>query len=165
LTHGDSMSNAETIKRGGVQFTSAGTGIFHSEYNNHSSLPVHFLQIWVKPKQKGIKPAYCTMNFSDEQKKNRLCKIVSQDGNKDSIKINQNVDVYASILDQGAEVKHQFKDGRRGYVHIVSTGGSATLNGEQKLNSGDGAFVTDANELSISGSSSTPCELLLFDLE
>ena len=72
LQHKDSMGNTETIHRGEVQFTSAGTGIQHSEYNVHKSLWVHFIQIWVKPNQARLKPSYTTKKWSNNDKINRL---------------------------------------------------------------------------------------------
>jgi hypothetical protein len=43
LEHKDSMGNLETLKRGEVQFTNAGTGIRHSEYNRNKQLVCQFL--------------------------------------------------------------------------------------------------------------------------
>jgi redox-sensitive bicupin YhaK (pirin superfamily) len=40
------MNNIETLVRGDVQYTTGGTGISHSEYNDHKDKEVHFLQIW-----------------------------------------------------------------------------------------------------------------------
>lgn len=74
------MGNVETMKRGDIQMTSGGTGIAHSEFNSHSSLPNHFLQIWVTPSQRGLKPGYYARHFTDEQKKDKLCKIVAPVG-------------------------------------------------------------------------------------
>ena len=54
------MGNVETMKRGDVQMTSGGTGIRHSEYNDNASKEVHFLQIWAKPNEYGLKPEYYT---------------------------------------------------------------------------------------------------------
>lgn len=56
LEHKDSMGNREVLKRGDIQFTSAGTGLSHSEYNASQSNWVHFLQIWVRPGVSGLKP-------------------------------------------------------------------------------------------------------------
>lgn len=44
LTHKDSIGNIETLKRGEIQFTSAGKGVRHSEYNDNKSKECHFLQ-------------------------------------------------------------------------------------------------------------------------
>jgi redox-sensitive bicupin YhaK (pirin superfamily) len=77
LAHQDNMGNKEFIKRGDVQFTSAGTGISHSEFNGSDKDWVHFLQIWVEPSASGLKPSYTTKHFSDEEKKNKLRLIVA----------------------------------------------------------------------------------------
>lgn len=58
LRHCDSMGNQHIISSGEVQIMSAGTGITHSEYNNSSTAPVEFLQIWVVPKEQNIEPRY-----------------------------------------------------------------------------------------------------------
>jgi len=71
------MGNVEVIPRGGVQFTSAGSGISHSEYNHSHTKPVHFLQMWVSPNQQDLDPAYETRIFSDEEKLNKV-RIISQ---------------------------------------------------------------------------------------
>ena len=57
------------VSRGDVQFTTGGTGIAHSEYNEHTSVPVHFLQIWAVPWKRGLPPIYHTAHFSDASKR------------------------------------------------------------------------------------------------
>ncbi|KAG5926718.1 hypothetical protein E4U42_003020 [Claviceps africana] len=87
LTHRDSMlkkgqEGGESdmfykMHKGDVQFTTSGTGIAHSENNEHRSDPVHFLQIWVMPWKRGLKPRYHTRHFSDEDKRKQFVKILS----------------------------------------------------------------------------------------
>lgn len=72
LHHRDSLRNNEYLTRGAVQFTSAGTGIRHSEMNGSDSEMVHFLQMWVEPSKEGLKPNYQTKHFSDAEKLNKL---------------------------------------------------------------------------------------------
>ncbi|ORY25539.1 RmlC-like cupin domain-containing protein [Naematelia encephala] len=79
LSHKDSMGNVETMVRGDVQMTSGGTGIRHSEYNDHDE-EVHFLQIWAKPNQSGLKPQYFTRHYTDAEKTDKLIKIVAPIG-------------------------------------------------------------------------------------
>ncbi|KAL9936560.1 hypothetical protein V8E36_004628 [Tilletia maclaganii] len=76
LTHDDSLGNREVLKRGDVQFTSAGTGIRHSEYNNHPDKPVHFLQIWYNPDTRNLPPKYWTSHTPDELKLNKLATLI-----------------------------------------------------------------------------------------
>lgn len=69
LAHEDSMGQKEIIKENEVQVMSAGTGIFHSEFNASQSETVNFLQLWILPEKKNIKPTYSqfAFNISDAQ--------------------------------------------------------------------------------------------------
>ena len=173
LTHRDSMGNTETIKRGDVQFTSAGTGISHSEFNHSKQKKqVHFLQIWATP-DRVDKPAYQTAHFGDEQKRNQLCPIVTPEIVKSAefaktLKIRTDLWMFASILDNGKELNYQFESpkSRRGYLQVVSTksNSSLTLNGSLLLEEGDGAFIDNLDTLKITGTSKNPTEFLFFDL-
>ena len=66
------MGNVEVIPRGGVQFTSAGSGMSHREYNHSHTEPVHLLQMWVSPNQRDLEPTYETCIFSEEEKLNKV---------------------------------------------------------------------------------------------
>ena len=87
LTHRDSMlkRGAEggpsdrfyRVRRGDVQFTTGGTGIAHSEFNEHASEPVHFLQIWAVPWRRGLTPRYHTRHFDDADKRRGFVAILS----------------------------------------------------------------------------------------
>ncbi|OBA61262.1 quercetin 2,3-dioxygenase [Mycobacterium sp. 1100029.7] len=58
LTHQDSAGNHGVIYPGLAQRMSAGSGILHSEKNDSSTRPVHFVQMWVLPDEAGISPSY-----------------------------------------------------------------------------------------------------------
>ena len=73
------------ISGGGVQFTSAGSGVRHSEYNHSKTESLHFLQLWVKPNRNGLDPSYQTVHFTDEEKQGRLCLIWIQRDAADKI--------------------------------------------------------------------------------
>src|SRR5690606_4809322 len=88
LAHRDSMGNTTVIRQNEVQIMSAGTGIQHSEYNHSKIDPVPFLQIWVFPKLRNIKPRYDQKSFDPAERINRLQTIVSPDGT-DGVQINQ----------------------------------------------------------------------------
>lgn len=159
LAHRDSMGNGSTIRPGDVQRMSAGTGVMHSEFNASDSDPVHFLQIWIEPARRGVKPGYEEKRFDPETKRGRLRLIASPDGADGSVTINQDARLYAAILDGADAVEHAVADGRRAYVHVVR--GQAEVNG-QPLAGGDAIKLVNESRVRIS--SARDAELLLFDL-
>jgi redox-sensitive bicupin YhaK (pirin superfamily) len=163
LMHKDSMNHKEVIRRGAVQHTSAGTGLAHSEYNASETEPVHFLQVWIKPHTRNLEPAYQTVEWSDADKTNKLCLILSDDKESGAIKLNAHAQVYASILEKDKEVTHQIPEGRNGYIHLAQTGGSLEVNG-QVLEGGDAVFVYGPLNLKVKSTSDKPAEFLLFNL-
>mmetsp|Transcript_43089 Transcript_43089/g.69949 ORF Transcript_43089/g.69949 Transcript_43089/m.69949 type:complete len:297 (-) Transcript_43089:25-915(-) len=163
LEHKDSMGNVEVIPRGAVQFTSAGTGITHSEYNHSKSEPCHFLQLWVQPNVRGLKPSYALKTFPDIEKRGVLRPIVTQDGREGSIVVHNDVNTYASLLSANQTVSHSMKPVRYAYVHVASNGGAISLNGT-KLEPGDGAYVQGETSLSFQGLGPREAEFLLFDM-
>lgn len=160
LQHRDSMGSGSIIRPGDVQRMSAGTGVTHSESNPSSDEPVHLLQIWILPSNKGIQPDYEEKRFPEDEKRNKLRLIISPDGSEGAVRINQDARVYASILDQSNEVVHQLGSGRYAWLQVAA--GSVTLN-EVELKKGDGAAISDETSLKIVAHS--PSEILLFDLQ
>jgi quercetin 2,3-dioxygenase len=159
LEHKDSMGTGSVLRPGDVQRMSAGTGVTHSEFNHSKDKQLQLLQIWILPAKEGIKPAYEEKNFKDETKKNNLKVIVSPEGKGGSLKINQDVSIFASLLDEGKSVKHSIKSGRGAWVQVVR--GAIDLNGKA-LNGGDGAAIEDEKELQLVAKKNS--EVLLFDL-
>ena len=159
LEHKDSMGNGSVIRPGEVQRMSAGTGITHSEFNHSGSELVHFLQIWILPNQEGVKPSYEQKVFADEEKLNNLQLVASQDGRKGSVTIHQDVNLYASIIEQNKEVVYHVPAGRHVWLQVAR--GSVELNGN-RLDSGDGAAVSNEDYLTITGK--VKADVLIFDL-
>src|SRR5262249_31840439 len=117
------------------------------------------LQIWIEPEQKGLTPSYEQRTVPDSDKRNQLRLIASRDGRNDSVKIHQQADVYASLLDVGQKVEHRFAAQRQGWLQVIA--GDISLNG-QRLKTGDGAVIEDETDLQIAANE--PTEFLLFDL-
>jgi hypothetical protein len=173
MQHKDSMGNVETIRRGDVQFTSAGTGIAHSEFNVHPTDTLHFLQIWVKPDENGLKPSYATRHYPDQEKTNVLRAIVAPNGDKlDCIKIHQDVTTYASILEKNKTINYTLDPKRKALLQVITThpnvGVKVTSGNETvQLQAGDVLFVsesTSAANITIEGDSDTPTEFVFFDI-
>jgi len=160
LEHKDSIGTGSVIRPGDVQRMSAGTGILHSEYNASKTDPVHFLQIWILPEQKGIQPGYEQKTFTDAEKRSQLRLVGSRDGRDGSITIHQNVDLYATTLSEGDEVSHAFTAERVGWVQVVR--GDVKLN-DHLLTAGDGAAISNESLITLQGAAGNS-EVLLFDM-
>lgn len=159
LRHADSLENGSVIRPGDAQRMSAGTGIRHSEYNASSTDPVHFLQIWILPEMAGLPAGYEQKAFPVEERRSRLRLIGSRDGRDGSITIHQNVDLYASVLDEGAAVDHTLAADRFAWIQVAR--GSVTLNG-LTLGEGDGAALDERAIRLVA--TSAEAEVLLFDM-
>ena len=160
LSHRDSMGNGETIRPGEVQRMTAGTGVLHSEYSSPTD-KTHLLQIWILPEQNRLTPGYEQKLFQADEKHGKLRLIASRGGDDGSVHINQDVKLYASMLNEGETVLLDLANDRHAWVQLIS--GSLDINGES-LYAGDGAALSDETALKITALGNNS-EFLLFDLK
>jgi redox-sensitive bicupin YhaK (pirin superfamily) len=159
LEHRDSMGTGSVIVPGDVQLMSAGTGVAHSEFNQSSSEPVHFLQIWIAPSVKSATPRYQQQNFGAADKRGKLRLVLSPDGAAGSLELRQDARIYAGLFDGNEEASLELAADRYAYVHVAR--GSVTVNGVQ-FGEGDGARIRNERELTFSAGQDA--EVLVFDL-
>jgi len=159
LEHKDNMGNGSVIRPGELQRMTAGTGVLHSEFNHSSEDQAHLLQIWILPERKGLQPGYEQKLFPTEQKRNRWCLVGSRDGRDESLTIHQDVNLYSTELDEGAETKLELDKSRQGFLQVVR--GSAEIDGEE-LGAGDA--VTMQNQTAFTVRALQDAELLFFDM-
>lgn len=159
LEHKDSMGNGSVMRPGDVQRMSAGTGVTHSEFNASKKSPVHFLQIWLLPHKPRLPAGYEQKHFSDDDKRGRLRLLASPDGAEGSVRVQQDVRMFATLLEGGQTVTHSFAKGRKGWLHVAS--GTAEVGG-RALKAGDGVAIEDEAQVAIR--SQDRGEVLLFDL-
>lgn len=159
LSHRDSSGGGGVIRPGDVQRMSAGSGVVHSEFNASSTDPVHFLQIWILPDRRGIKPGYEQKSLLRRDQGGRLQRLASRDGRDGSVTIHQDASVYGAVLGKGERASFEPGPSRHAWVQVAR--GNLELNG-QKLSAGDGAAVSDERALTLVGTDSS--EVLLFDL-
>jgi redox-sensitive bicupin YhaK (pirin superfamily) len=160
LKHEDSMGNGSVIRPGDVQRMTAGTGVRHSEKNASDSERVHLLQIWILPHTVGLEPGYEQKAFTEDERRGRLRLIASEDGRDGSVRLNQDVSLFASILSAGEEVAQTMDEKRYAWIQVAK--GSIDVNGE-KAEQGDGVIVTSESSLKIKAQDDA--EILLFDLQ
>ena len=159
LKHEDSMGNGSVIQPGDVQRMTGGTGVRHSEFNGSADEPVHLLQIWIIPNADNLPPSYEQKAFTVDERQNQLRLIASSDGRDGSVTVNQDVSLFASILEAGKSVEHPIDSKRYGWLQVAR--GAVDVNGEQ-ANQGDGVVIVAESSLTIRASE--PAEVLLFDL-
>ncbi|MCC6272021.1 MAG: pirin family protein [Deltaproteobacteria bacterium] len=159
LQHRDSMGNGSVIRPGEVQRMSAGTGVTHSEYNASNEEPVHFLQIWVLPRESGLPPGYEQKDFAAERKKGYWLLIASPNGHQGSVTVHQDVHVYASWIPPNEELFFQVKPDRHVWLQVAR--GEILLQ-DQLLKAGDGAALSQVPSVDLRGK--RDAEVLLFDL-
>ena len=159
LSHKDSMGNGETIYPHEVQRMTAGTGVSHSEYSSPTD-KTHLLQIWILPEENNLTPGYEQKLFAPEEKQGKLKLVASRGGDDGSVTINQDVKLYASILQTNETISYELAENRHGWIQVIK--GSLGVGGET-LNQGDGAAISEEKALEIK-SLTNETEFLLFDL-
>ncbi|MCR9205254.1 MAG: pirin family protein [Halobacteriovoraceae bacterium] len=130
LKHKDTMGNETIIRKGEVQAMSAGTGIFHSEYNASEVEKANFLQIWILPEKKGTKPNYSQKEFSSENRKGKLQLVVSPDGREGSVVVGQKAFFSLADLEKGSEITYE-KYNKENGVYFFIIEGKGTVAGEE----------------------------------
>jgi len=158
LEHKDSMGTGSIIKPGEIQRMTAGKGVAHSEFNASQTDPVHFLQIWITPAQKDLKPSY-EQKTLPQDKFNELLLIGSEKGGRHAIIIHQKAELYVAYLKSQASVTHEFKQHHKGWLQLIK--GQVSVN-DKTLHAGDGAGFQIAGSVTITGVEDA--EFLLFDL-
>lgn len=147
LEHRDSMGNVAVIKAGDVQVMSAGTGIFHSEYNRNRDKLTRFLQIWVFPGKRNVTPRYDQITLDSGKLKNNLFQILSPHENDEGVWIHQDAWFHMGHFDAGHTAAYHLKKSGNGvYIFIIE--GDWNINGAA-FNRRDGIGITDSEKVDI----------------
>jgi hypothetical protein len=163
LEHKDSMGNTTVIRQGDVQVMSAGTGIYHSEYNKNADQPVKFLQIWVFPNKKDVTPRYDQITLDPDKLHNQLSQVLSPNPEDDGVWVHQNAWFHMGTLEAGFETTYKLKDTANGvYAFVIK--GDVTLNG-QALHQRDGLGVWEVDELTLTADSDARVLLMEVPME
>jgi len=160
LEHKDSTGTVAVIKNGDVQVMSAGTGITHSEYNKNKDKLVKFLQIWVFPNKKNVKPRYDQITLKESDRHNKLQQIISPNADDEGVWIHQNAWFHLGKFDKGVSKDYNIKAKENGVYAFILKGG-VSING-QKLNNRDGFGIWETDKISITADSDA--EFLLMDV-
>mmetsp|Transcript_30109 Transcript_30109/g.66286 ORF Transcript_30109/g.66286 Transcript_30109/m.66286 type:complete len:317 (-) Transcript_30109:176-1126(-) len=139
LTHQDSMGTSETLGRGSVQFMTAGTGVRHSEHNLKAGTPLRFIQSWVVPRQRGLKPNYGSSSGDGDAaiaRRDRWAHVVGDvravGGNEAPVRIDQDCNVFVTELTPGTTSPPlEIRSDRQAYMLCVEGDIVRGLRGKQ----------------------------------
>jgi hypothetical protein len=153
LEHKDSMDNIGVIEADEIQVMSAGTGIYHSEYNKNKDKQVKVLQLWVLPNEKNVTPRYDQKSIKELKKPNSLYPIVTPNPNGPAMWIHQDAWFHMGDFNQPTEIEYQInKAGNGVYVFLIE--GSAEIAGEA-IKKRDAVGVWETNNFSLSMASNS----------
>ena len=142
ITHRDSRGNVGRTAAGDVQVMSAGTGIYHSEFNFESE-DTNLYQIWIEPNKLGVEPRWDAHEFPRDNGEDGLTLLVSGDG-KAPLQIHQDATIHAGQISAGTTLTHAIKQ----QAYVLLSEGEIELNG-MRLNKGDGAEISQLRSVEI----------------
>jgi redox-sensitive bicupin YhaK (pirin superfamily) len=163
LEHKDSMGNTTVIKQGDVQVMSAGTGIYHSEYNKNKDRAVKFLQIWLFPNKKNVEPRYDQISLDSKNLKNNFSQILSPSPDDEGVWIHQNAWFHMAEFDKDHNDTYRLKSKGNG-VYAFVLDGDVTIAG-QSLNKRDGFGIWDVDKIEVQADSKARVLLMEVPME
>jgi hypothetical protein len=159
LAHKDSTGRQEVIRKDDVQIMSAGSGLTHSEFNHSKTSEVNFLQLWIYPKERDIKPRYEQKTFLPESRVNQIQTVVSPKG-EDALWINQDAWISLGKFNKDFSISYNLHNSTNGlYVFVIE--GDVSIQGEN-LSRRDGIGLWQVERIDFTAISAT--ELLLIEV-
>lgn len=158
IEHKDSEGNVHILSAGEFQLMSAGSGIYHSEYNASPTEHLKFLQIWIQPNSFGNQPSYAQKDFGKQQ---GLTTIATPTGENGTLLIKQDAKLHQLVLKPNSKLSIDIATGRKIYLHQVN--GILSVN-DIELNAGDGAKIENLHTLNFANRGQEEVTALLFDL-
>jgi redox-sensitive bicupin YhaK (pirin superfamily) len=157
--HADSLGNGGVLHPGGVQVMRLGTGAEHSERNHSPEKEMEFLQLWILPSKRGLKPGVEQRQYQEADRLNRLLQVLRPEStDEEGIGVYQDARIFVSRLEDGRSLSRVIAPDHGGYFYLIQ--GRLDLNGDS-LASGDAAYIRDAGRLTIEAG--TTSEIILVE--
>jgi redox-sensitive bicupin YhaK (pirin superfamily) len=161
LEHTDSMNNTAVIEKGDIQVMSAGTGIFHTEYNKNKDKPATFLQIWLFPREKNVAPRYDQRSLNSSARHNTFQQVLSPCKEDEGVWINQDAWFHMGDFDKKMSAVYKLKKRGNGvYAFIIK--GEVTIEGTL-LSARDGLGIWNTENINMQ-TGSQGAEILLMEV-
>ncbi len=161
LEHKDNLGNHGIIQPREIQRMSAGTGVFHSEFNHSNEKPLRLLQMWIFSDTRGLQPSWEQKIYSKDDRRNKLLSVIvpKNSNQKDKLAISQDATFYISNIETGTELSHVLEKSRIAYLFVID--GKLDLNGKT-LYTRDAAQIENEEILKVRAQRDT--ELIVIDL-
>lgn len=145
--HADSLGNDGVLLSGGVQRMRLGAGAEHSERNRSKTQEMQFIQMWILPSKRGLRPGLQQQQYSVVERTDRLLRFLRPEGAEgEGIDVAQDVSMYASRLSSGKSLRHALGVRRGGYLYVIS--GEISAN-DEALSTRDAAYVLGPGDLEL----------------
>ena len=163
LEHKDSLGNIGAINEGEIQVMSAGTGIYHSEYNKNSDKFINLLQLWVMPKKQDVKPRYDQRSFKGLKKKNSVYQVLSPYPEDEGMWIHQDAWIHLGDCEEVTSVEYMLKKTGNGVYIFVIEGIFKVAN--EKLEKRDALGVWNTESITFEAQSKSQVLLIEVPME
>jgi hypothetical protein len=157
--HADEHGAGGILKKGWVQHTTVGKGMYHSEINNRSDAPMRFIQMWFLPSRAGLEPAVQQKQVEVAERTDKWLPLVSN-LHLSALPIFSDAQVFACFLEAGRSVDQALPAGRGAYLYVLE-GGPVRVNA-QPLPALGAAKITGEADIAVLAESSA--ELLLVEV-
>ena len=144
IQHEDSMGHKEIIKTNQVQVMSAGSGIYHSEFNSSKTEELKLFQIWIFPDKENLEPRYATINYSWENAKNNFLPLVSPKKENEGAWIHQNAWIHIIKIEKAQSATYTIKNKDNGVYIMLIDGFIEIENKKMKDRDAIGIWETDS---------------------
>ena len=150
LKHEDSMGFSEIVHAGEVQVMSAGTGIYHSEFNASQTEEINLFQLWIFPNQQEVTPRYQQLGYNNLDMKDAFLQLVSPNPDDEGLWIHQTAWIHMIDMSPNTTQTYSLKHPGNG-VYLMNIEGEKVI-AEQTLGSRDALGVWETNSLEIQAS-------------
>jgi redox-sensitive bicupin YhaK (pirin superfamily) len=125
--HEDERGKGGILRKGWVQHTTVGRGMWHSEINNKPDEPMRFIQMWFFPTTHGLEPSVEQKKVEKRDRTNKFLPVVSN-FHPGALRIISDAAVYSCFLEKGNRTNHRLAAGRGVYLYVME-GGPVEVNG------------------------------------
>jgi redox-sensitive bicupin YhaK (pirin superfamily) len=150
LKHEDSMGFSEVVHAGEVQVMSAGTGIYHSEFNASQTEEINLFQLWIFPNQQEVTPRYQQLGYNNSDMKDAFLQLVSPSPDDEGLWIHQTAWIHMIDMSPNTNQTYTLKHPGNG-VYLMNIEGEKVI-AKQTLGSRDALGVWETPSVEIQAS-------------